>query len=573
MVSESQKTYGKLANIFILGKYPTKLQLPPPPAQPWNDENDPGAIQREYIKQKVIAVRIEEDNLRLEKSKLFGFIKQHLSTASLTQVKRHVIQQMADLALEAGINPTGDDDDFEEETFGDADEESSQGSVNDTSTLSLQGVSQGDAPTVNTLTGRVIWDDFEAEADPLKLWKAIHASHQTARLLSSRLDQDKAVQNYSAIKQGESETLDSFKLRFDNALDTLTAVNLKIPKTRLIVTRFIESLNSDYNELRKDIKNSEYRGRKDAWPETLDQVYIYATKYLTNEIVAKDERMIALVTPASVITDKRKKNRSKNKTDSTKKEPTRLRQELVSPILLLKEARAVNNQSNQSNANNPTSNPSCDTAAKLPKKPCILCKELHWISECKFLEGVQERISNREIEARVTVTRFALLSNAFPMNEIVIDNASNSNIFRNRNLLTNIQKLDDPIPVGGVNKNGEPLVALERRRYGPFKNVLYHPDSVGNILSRAKARDEFHLTYDSHDGTVHVDCGSEEFTFNRKGDFYIFDHSERCLLFKRQTERVSETKLIQSRLGYPGITEMYNTVKLGGINNIPITSN
>jgi len=139
---------------------------------------------------------------------------------------------------------------------------------------------------------------------PLKLWRAIRATHQTARLLSSRLDQDKAVQNYSTIKQGESETLDSFKLRFDNALDTLTAVNLKVPKTRLIVTRFIESLNSDYNELRKDIKNSEYRGRKDAWPETLDQAYIYATKYLTNEIVAKDERMIALVTPASVITDK-----------------------------------------------------------------------------------------------------------------------------------------------------------------------------------------------------------------------------------------------------------------------------
>lgn len=60
--------------------------------------------------------------------------------------------------------------------------------------------------------------------------------------------------------------------------------------------------------IRKDIINSEYRCIKHAWPETLDMAFLlYATRFLTNEIVAQDEKIIALVTPASAITEKRKR--------------------------------------------------------------------------------------------------------------------------------------------------------------------------------------------------------------------------------------------------------------------------
>jgi len=250
MISETQKTYGRLSNIFINGKYPPQAPLPPAPALPFTDENDPGGIQRELLKQRV------SDKVKLDakveelKPKLYGFIKQHLSRSSMTQIKRHVVEKVTDLAVEAGINIDGNNGEYDNN---DADNLNSVYDEDTNDNYSFVG--SDSVASFNTITAKAIWDNFECKADPLNLWKAIRSTHQTARLMSSRLDQDKATTSYFTIKQGETEVLDNYKLRFDNAIDTLIACGVAIPRMDSIVTRFIESLNSDYNDLRKDIKN------------------------------------------------------------------------------------------------------------------------------------------------------------------------------------------------------------------------------------------------------------------------------------------------------------------------------
>ena len=177
MIAETQKEYGKLSSIFVNGRYPPAELLPPAPEQPWTDENDPGSIQRELMKQRV-AYKVRQDGKIEElKPSLYGMIKKHLSQSSMTQVKRHIVQEQArDDAVPYQGQAPNDNDEVQSEVTNDANDGE-------------------DEPTFVSVTARNIWDDFEVAADPLKLWKAIKSTHQTSRLLSSRLDQDKAMTN------------------------------------------------------------------------------------------------------------------------------------------------------------------------------------------------------------------------------------------------------------------------------------------------------------------------------------------------------------------------------------------
>ena len=211
------------------------------------------------------------------REKVYGFIKDHLSTASLTQVKRHVIQRMNELAME-DVSQEGDESDGYSEVT--PDEDDSAGEEGD----DASSFNTATERTVHNLTEKFIWNEFEINQDPLELLKPIRSTNQTARFLSSRLYQDRAMHSFSTMKQGESKLLDSYKLRFDNALDPLSTVNLKPPGMKMVITRFVDSLNNDYAEVRKEIENAKYKGSRNAWPATLDAAYVYATKFFHNEI-------------------------------------------------------------------------------------------------------------------------------------------------------------------------------------------------------------------------------------------------------------------------------------------------
>ena len=122
---------------------------------------------------------------------------------------------------------------------------------------------------------------------------------------------------------GQYETIDSYKLRFDTAIDTLIACNCTLPSTDDIITKFIESLNSDYDPLKLEIKNNEYAGRTDAWPATLDAAYLRASKYITTAnlfVKTSDntERSVAFIGTASDLSQRRKQLSKNNHTRGTK---------------------------------------------------------------------------------------------------------------------------------------------------------------------------------------------------------------------------------------------------------------
>jgi len=92
-------------------------------------------------------------------------------------------------------------------------------------------------------------------------------------------------------------------------------------------------------------------------------------------------------------------------------------------------------------------------------------------------------------------------------------------------------------------------------------------------LSRAQKL--FHISFNNDDdGTFIVQADNNTYTFQTRNGAYIYRHHDEkssSLLSKRQSNRIDEAIQLQARLGYPGVTELYNTIKTGGINNVSIT--
>jgi hypothetical protein len=210
MYSDTSKIYGDLATIFLTDQYPPPL-VPEPeaPDEILDNTTDPSGIKRETLKQ-AIALKLKTDlEEKQNRKKLFGFIYSRLSTSSITQVQRRIVETV----------------------------------IQDT-----------------TMVRSIIWNTFMALQEPLQLWKAIKATHVSAKTLSSRMDRYSAHQSYLALKQGQFESIENYEGRFDAIISVMRAVEVDIPPTELLVTKFIESLNHDYTELKMRINNDEFAG-------------------------------------------------------------------------------------------------------------------------------------------------------------------------------------------------------------------------------------------------------------------------------------------------------------------------
>ena len=562
IITDTQKQFGKLSSIFLIDKFPDAIPLPTAPEHPLNDDTDPGGIQREYIRQQ-IADKVKEDRkLESDKPKLFGFLMQRLSQASVTQVhRRHLEIYYADIV-------------------GDPDEDD------------LQDV-----------TSKELWDAFLQQADPLRLWEAIKSSHQTGRTLSSRLDRHKAQSSYATIRMGPYDKLDAYKFKFDNALSLLHATKCDLPSNEDIITKFIESLNSDYDELKLKIKNDDYAGIPNAWPTTLDLAYIRAAKFVTSASLSiqqgtGEQKQVAFLGTVSELAQKRQhlnnnQNKHKNRRQQNHTTPNGPAQNTNAPytqplsnaaptVSGPTQASTSNQSTPQGNANVNSNNNTADN--KQPKRPCHICGEMHWTSKCPHLALCQSVVASNNTDPSnvftgLTATTPHLFTGITSTNllthlastDIILDNASEPNIFKSKELLDCIIPCA-PVSIGGVNSTGQKIVAKESGSFGPWDNVLHHPSAAANILSMAYTIKKFKVELVDNGHTYLVTTPIGIFPFKLKGSFFILDSSSRTFISKRQQTAIEDVKSIQARLGYPGTTELYNTVKNASINNLPITS-
>ena len=82
---------------------------------------------------------------------------------------------------------------------------------------------------------------------------------------------------------------------------------------------------------------------------------------------------------------------------------------------------------------------------------------------------------------------------------LLLDNQSTVNVFANKELLTDIQEVPMWLKIlstGGISKTNQ---------IGHFKGygwVWYHDEGIANMLSLARVKSKFRITYDSHEDNV-----------------------------------------------------------------------
>ena len=81
-----ESLYGHLASFITTDEYYEPV-APIPPLIPWNNQNDPGSIQRNIVKAQVSEYAKEVARLQADKPKMWGEIEKHMSTESKAQVK------------------------------------------------------------------------------------------------------------------------------------------------------------------------------------------------------------------------------------------------------------------------------------------------------------------------------------------------------------------------------------------------------------------------------------------------------------------------------------------------------
>ena len=90
---------------------------------------------------------------------------------------------------------------------------------------------------------------------------------------------------------------------------------------------------------------------------------------------------------------------------------------------------------------------------------------------------------------------FSVKSNHnIPTTWILLDNQDTTNIFGNENLLNDIHKVTTPLHIHGI--TGVLMITQQGTLPG-HGTVWYHPQVSINILSMAKLKQQYHITYDS----------------------------------------------------------------------------
>jgi len=126
------------------------------------------------------------------------------------------------------------------------------------------------------------WEDVDSMKDPLLLLRAIKATHLSTDTGFNQKDRQNARGYYNSLQQSETESLLEFKVKFDNAIESMEAVGQTLPDPVDQSIDFINRLTgSRYDALKVQLENNQAMGLG-AYPKTLADAYNLASKFKLN---------------------------------------------------------------------------------------------------------------------------------------------------------------------------------------------------------------------------------------------------------------------------------------------------
>ena len=213
--------------------------------------------------------------------------------------------------------------------------------------------------------------------------------------------------------------------------------------------------------------------------------------------------------------------------------------------------------------------------------------------EAQFLlDSVNDLESDVEayINTQIIESVLQQSNNKLPQGWLILDSASTICMFSDKQLLKGIHRVKKPIMV----KCNAGITTTNMMGYFADlpEPVWYNPHGIANILSLARLKTYFHITYDSQQGnrfTVELLNGNTIHFDQSKNGLYILDlekkghvshvwnmfttvEEQKHKYTKRAIQQANMARKIQNIIGRPGIRQFMDIANKNLLPNCPITS-
>jgi hypothetical protein len=380
--TEACKTFGSLSKIFEQDSYPDGSTYLKEYAH-LETKATLTKFEEAIVNQQVALMLKEKAEHAMNKPKLFGTILDSISKSSKIVLQRAICQQPSIKTSNNLTDAFNQEDEYQFETDYDKQEDQEEQQDNFPTAPKKLQLLQKPADDERSLASsteydsRNAWKAFMSRQDPLELWLLIKQTHQNARNNILRLDVIDTTLTFFRLKQWENELLADYKLRFDTAYENSRNLKLPLFNQEQCVTFFLMSLNSLYDDLKSQLKLDSAKGIN-CWPSNLSNAFLLASHFETKHTVTyKDtdgtEKEIALVGIADDITKAKAQHLKKIKKENKHEEDKYSKSE-----------------------QNPNTTGLTDSTQKTRgttrpcKTPCLLCLQIHYVSDCPFLPMAQE---------------------------------------------------------------------------------------------------------------------------------------------------------------------------------------
>jgi len=434
------------------------------------------------------------------------------------------------------------------------------------------------------------WDEVYKEKDPIRFWAIIRRTH----LMPSQGDQIQMRSNardvYASLRQGATESIASFKERFQHAVMGLDAVGEHVPDDATQAMDFLKWLDdARYASLKCDLYNAVALHGSERRPQSLTQAYAFASEYRV-VVPGRDGGASKLITASAFVAhgNATKKNANKKRGKEVEKESKAGRDS--------KDKKA-----------------SKDTKAR----GCFYCQDPgHKLKDCPAMAEAKRLLEDKKKQrenANVAFSRYddndggatiderylsgshpgSRFETAFPTicatptglgrYDVLLDNQATTSLFKERSLLTNVRRAEAEASFDGVGGTLRTDTVGEFREFG---TVYFSPRAPANILSYSAVRKTRGFNIALANRAFIVTTPQHRYVFAEAPSglhvwqatpaphpLYLTSVDDNKAKFqRREVLGAEQARDLLRKLGYPSERDMMKMISHGGILNSPVTT-
>jgi hypothetical protein len=453
-----------------------------------------------------------------------------------------------------------------------------------------------------------------------ELWKAILRTHVIEPSGPRKASNDifQAMDLYHNTKMDARESLSNFKERFTFAIGRVRLVGGAIESEGVATTRFIKALDPGrFNDFWRNLDTSITMGGRTP-PNTIEEAFRLAYDSLIK--INSSFKYSSVNETSTLLTTSHNKEKGNNKGFKGSKPNHHPGQK--------KHHQKDNNKRNNHDDNKYKSRNDKDTQKK--DYSCHFCNRMgHMQKDCHAYKAArafsmarhasnsttveeeaeapvhEERKKKVEFDVKrlkdtgraTSYTTWRMpkfpdsddeLSSVLMIQEerdhlhegfIILDDASGTNIIKDRYLLSNLRRAPKPMLISGI-AHGTSITSYEVGDLPYFGLCYYHEKAAANVLCQTRIEDRFPVDY-KQGKYFKIHVGPNTIVeFKRNGSRYtcpnnFFVNNATALLSSSSVQpyskRVQETLKVQRNLAYPALSSLRRFVTRGSMLNMPIT--